>query len=203
MEKERQSLTYIIEGEKSNEKRIIYDMCPYCEEFREIKIIKKMEKNIIRGMEIESEAEFSLCSVCEKDFASIIIDKFEAGLRKNKLKSESRNIFVLVDESHRSQYGVANASMKRVFPNACYIGFTGTPLLKKEKSTASKFGGFIHSYSMNQAVADGAVTRLIYEGRMSELRGDRKQIDKWFERITKDLTEDQKTDLKKKFRREE
>ncbi|MBP9163395.1 MAG: type I restriction endonuclease subunit R [Leptospiraceae bacterium] len=132
-----------------------------------------------------------------------IIDKFESGLRKNKLKSESRNIFVLVDESHRTQYGISHASMKRVFPNACYIGFTGTPLLKKEKSTAKKFGGFIHTYTMNQAIEDGAVTPLIYEGRMSELQGDKTQIDKWFERITKDLTDDQKLDLKRKFRREE
>ncbi len=93
--------------------------------------------------------------------------------------------------------------MKQVFPNACYIGFTGTPLLKKEKSTASKFGGFIHSYPMRQAVEDKAVTPILYEGRMSELHGDQKAIDKWFDRITKDLSEEQKADLKKKFRREE
>ncbi len=93
--------------------------------------------------------------------------------------------------------------MQNVFPNACYIGFTGTPLLKKEKATARKFGGFIYKYTMNQAVADGAVTPLLYEGRRSELHGDKEQIDKWFERITKDLTEEQKADLKKKFRREE
>lgn len=165
------------------------------------KTFKNCGKEVKRAT--SGENLFRLIEQNKANIITTIIDKFEAGLRKNKLKSESRNIFVLVDESHRSQYGVANASMKRVFPNACYIGFTGTPLLKKEKSTASKFGGFIHSYSMNQAVADGAVTRLIYEGRMSELRGDREQIDKWFERITKDLTEDQKTDLKKKFRREE
>jgi len=132
-----------------------------------------------------------------------IIDKFESASRKRKIRDESSNIFVLVDESHRSQYGVSHAKMRNVFPNACYIGFTGTPLLKKEKATARKFGGFIHKYTMNQAVADGAVTPLLYEGRMSELHGDRDQIDKWFERITKDLTPEQKADLKKKFRREE
>lgn len=132
-----------------------------------------------------------------------IIDKFESASRKRKLSDASSNIFVLVDESHRSQYGVSHAKMQNVFPNACYIGFTGTPLLKKEKTTAAKFGGFIHKYTMNQAVADGAVTPLLYEGRMSELHGDKAQIDKWFERITKDLTSEQKADLKKKFRREE
>jgi type I restriction enzyme R subunit len=132
-----------------------------------------------------------------------IIDKFESASRKRKISDASSNIFVLVDESHRSQYGVSHAKMQNVFPNACYIGFTGTPLLKKEKTTAAKFGGFIHKYTMNQAVADGAVTPLLYEGRMSELHGDQGQIDKWFERITKDLTAEQKADLKKKFRREE
>ncbi|AMK75937.1 type I restriction enzyme R subunit [Methylomonas methanica] len=132
-----------------------------------------------------------------------IIDKFESASRKRKISDPSSNIFVLVDESHRSQYGVSHAKMQNVFPNACYIGFTGTPLLKKEKTTAAKFGGFIHKYTMNQAVADGAVTPLLYEGRMSELHGDKAQIDKWFERITKDLTAEQKADLKKKFRREE
>lgn len=146
---------------------------------------------------------FDLIEANKATIITTIIDKFESGLRKKNLKANSRNIFVLVDESHRSQYGVSHAGMKRVFPNACYIGFTGTPLLKKEKSTARKFGGFIHSYSMNQAVADGSVAPLIYEGRMSELRGNKEHIDKWFERITRDLTEDQKVDLKRKFRREE
>ncbi|MBT3235089.1 MAG: type I restriction endonuclease subunit R [Bdellovibrionales bacterium] len=132
-----------------------------------------------------------------------IIDKFESASKKRKIKDESHNIFVLVDESHRSQYGVAHAKMTNIFPKACYIGFTGTPLLKKEKSTANKFGGFIHKYTMNQAVKDGAVRPLVYEGRMSELRGDKEKIDKWFDRITEDLTDKQKVDLKKKFKREE
>lgn len=132
-----------------------------------------------------------------------IIDKFESASRKRKISDASSNIFVLVDESHRSQYGVSHAKMQNVFPNACYIGFTGTPLLKKEKTTAAKFGGFIHKYTMNQAVADGSVTPLLYEDRMSELHGDQAQIDRWFERITQDLTAEQKAYLKKKFRREE
>ena len=105
-----------------------------------------------------------------------IIDKFESASRKRKISDESSNIFVLVDESHRSQYGVSHAKMQNVFPNACYIGFTGTPLLKKEKATATKFGGFIHKYTMNQAVADGAVTPLLYEGRMSELQIGRAHV---------------------------
>ncbi len=131
-----------------------------------------------------------------------IIDKFETVANK-RTKDEDRNIFVLVDESHRGQYGQSHAKMRVVFPNACYIGFTGTPLLKKEKSTAETFGGFIHKYTMNQAVQDRAVAPLRYEGRMSELHGDDAELDKWFERITEGLTPEQKSDLKKKFKQAE
>lgn len=144
-----------------------------------------------------------LVSQGKADIITTIIDKFESAASSHNLRDEKNNIFVLVDESHRSQYGLAHAKMKQVFPNACYIGFTGTPLLKKEKSTATKFGGFIHSYPMRQAVEDKAVTPILYEGRMSDLHGDQKAIDKWFDRITKDLSDEQKLDLKKKFRREE
>jgi type I restriction enzyme, R subunit len=118
---------------------------------------------------------------------------------REKTKNESRDIFVLVDESHRSQYGQTHALMKNVFPYACYIGFTGTPLLKKEKSTAKKFGGFIHTYTMPKAVADKAVVTLLYEGRESEFQNTQ-AVDKWFERITKKLNEQQKADLKRKFK---
>ncbi|MHB0959284.1 MAG: type I restriction endonuclease subunit R [Pirellulaceae bacterium] len=144
-----------------------------------------------------------LVSQGKADIITTIIDKFEAAASTHDLRDEGSNVFVLVDESHRSQYGLAHAKMKLVFPNACYIGFTGTPLLKQEKSTATKFGGFIHTYPMRQAVEDKAVTPILYEGRMSELHGDQKAIDKWFDRITEDLSDEQKADLKRKFRREE
>ncbi|MBN1546316.1 MAG: type I restriction endonuclease subunit R [Syntrophaceae bacterium] len=147
-----------------------------------------------------------LIRLVEEDKARVIttvIDKFDTATKKRKVKDESCNIFVLVDESHRSQYGQANAKMQTVFPNACYIGFTGTPLLKDEKNTARRFGGFIHKYSMDQAVKDKAVAPLLYEGRMSELRGNKEAIDKWFDRITSGLTAEQKADLKRKFSREE
>lgn len=132
------------------------------------------------------------------EIITTVIDKFETVARE-KTKNESRDIFVLVDESHRSQYGQTHALMKNVFPHACYIGFTGTPLLKKEKNTAKKFGGFIHTYTMPKAVADKAVVPLLYEGRESEFQNTQ-AVDKWFERITKKLNEQQKADLKRKFK---
>jgi type I restriction enzyme, R subunit len=94
-----------------------------------------------------------------------VIDKFETAVKASNCQSDSNNIFALVDESHRSQYGETNARMQKVLPNACYIGFTGTPLRKKDKNTAAKFGGIIDAYTINEAVRDKAVTPLLYEGR--------------------------------------
>ena len=139
-----------------------------------------------------------LVNLPKAEIITTVINKFEK-VAKERVKNLSGDIFVLVDESHRSQYGQTHAKMKTVFPNACYIGFTGTPLLKKEKSTAQKFGGFIHTYSMPKAVADGAVVPLLYEGRDSEFKNT-EAVDKWFERITRDLTDEQKADLKRKFK---
>ncbi len=132
------------------------------------------------------------------EIITTIIDKFET-VAKEKGQNTNRDIFVLIDESHRSQYGQTHAKMRNVFPNACYIGFTGTPLLKKEKSTAQKFGGFIHTYTMPKAVSDKAVVPILYEGRESEFQNT-EAVDKWFDRITEDLTEQQKADLKRKFK---
>ncbi|MFH2113022.1 MAG: HsdR family type I site-specific deoxyribonuclease [Spirochaetota bacterium] len=128
-----------------------------------------------------------------------IINKFSTVRGKYGIRDENPNIFVLVDESHRTNYGTIAAQMRRVFPNACYLGFTGTPLLKKEKSTAHKFGGFIHSYTMREAVEDEAVVPLLYEGRLVPLNLDRGGLQKWFDRVTDDLTDEQKADLKRKM----
>lgn len=134
------------------------------------------------------------------DIITTIIDKFET-TAKNKVLDTSADIFVLVDESHRGQFGTSHARMKQVFPNACYIGFTGTPLLAKDKKTADRFGGFIHKYTMRQAVDDGAVLPLLYEGRIADMDLNHTQLDLWFERRTKDLNDDQLIDLKRKMSR--
>jgi len=128
-----------------------------------------------------------------------IINKFQTVGGKHGIKVDNPNIFVLVDESHRSNYGSIAAQMRRVFTNACYIGFTGTPLLKAEKETAKKFGGFIHSYTMREAVEDEAVAALLYEGRIASLEQNAAAMQKWFDRVTEKLTEAQKVDLKKKM----
>lgn len=136
-----------------------------------------------------------------------IINKFDTALKNSKLSDDDPNIFVLVDESHRTQTGRYGghsqfaAKMRRLLPKACYLGFTGTPLLKKEKNTLSTFGRLIHRYAIDEAVADGAVVPLLYEGRLVEQQVSGAVIDRWFDKISEGLTENQKRDLKRKFSR--
>jgi len=127
------------------------------------------------------------------------IFKFESAVKAQKYRDESRNIFALVDEGHRTQYGEAHTKMHKVLPNACYIGFTGTPLMKKQKNTARQFGGFIDTYTIRQGVEDKSIVPLLYEGRHVLQEVDQKGIDKWFEAVTKPLTSAQRADLKRKF----
>lgn len=128
-----------------------------------------------------------------------VINKFEAAVSKAGNKNESSNIFVLVDEGHRGQFGELHAKMKKALPNACFIGFTGTPILKKTKNTLERFGGLIDTYTIRQAVNDKAVVPLLYEGRHVDQTVDDESIDAWFDRITANLTLEQCADLKKKF----
>ena len=137
----------------------------------------------------------------DTEVITTITDKFDTALKKGDFCNDSSEIFVLVDESHRSQYGLVHSRMKKVLPNACYIGFTGTPLLKKDKNTAKKFGGYIHVYSIEKAVQDKAVLPLLYEGRSAKLSVNKSQLDRGFERITEPLNEYETRDFKKKFAR--
>lgn len=135
-----------------------------------------------------------------------LINKFDA-VASREGRDESPDIFVLVDESHRSQtgryggYGQFHVAMRRVLPNACYLGFTGTPLLKRERNTADTFGGVIHTYTIDEAVRDRSVVPILYEGRLVEQQIAAGLIDVWFEKISDGLTDEQKRDLKRKFSR--
>ena len=130
-----------------------------------------------------------------------VINKFEAAVKKITKPLESHDIFVLVDEGHRTQHGTFNIEMQKTLPNACFIAFTGTPLFKKDKSTAAKFGGMIDAYTVDQAVKDKAVVPLLYEGRFAKQTVHEKPIDEFFSNISEPLTDYQKADLKKKFSR--
>ena len=128
-----------------------------------------------------------------------VIDKFELAVGKAGVRNEHPNIFVLVDESHRGHFGEMHARMKLALPNACFIGFTGTPVMRKDRNTIRRFGGLIDAYTLEQAVQDQAVVPLLYEGRHVDQKVDTEAVDDWFERITERLSDRQKGDLKRKF----
>lgn len=139
-----------------------------------------------------------LVNSARADVITSIINKFNT-VERQEVKNPSRDIFVLVDEGHRSNYGLMATRMRSVFPNACYIGFTGTPLMKSEKNTMARFGRLIHKYTIRDGVEDGAIVPLIYEGRFVEQKVDEENIDLWFKQTTRRLTEAQREDLRRKW----
>ena len=110
-------------------------------------------------------------------------------------------VFVFVDECHRTQSGKLHRVMKALMPHAVFIGFTGTPLLKKDKQTSFEtFGGYIHTYKFSEAVADEVVRDLVYEARdIDQWLGSEDKIDAWFEAKTRGLNDWQKDELKKQW----
>lgn len=130
-----------------------------------------------------------------------IINKFVAAVKKITRPLLSHDIFVLVDEGHRTQHGTFNIEMQKTLPNACFIAMTGTPLFKKDKNTAAKFGGIIDAYTVDQAVKDKAVVPLLYEGRLARQVVNASPLDTFFEMVSEPLTEYQKADFKRKFSR--
>ena len=132
------------------------------------------------------------------DIVTTLVNKFDTAAEKQK-PILSRDIFVLVDESHRTQYGELHLKMRKVFPHASYLGFTGTPLLKKEKSTLVKFGKLIHKYTIADGVRDKAIVPLLYEGKMVEQTVNKKAIDNQLDIITRNLTDKQKDEVKRKW----
>jgi type I restriction enzyme R subunit len=115
--------------------------------------------------------------------------------------SAKGNLFIFVDEAHRTQSGKMHDAMKELLPGAMFIGFTGTPLLKTDKTTSLEtFGTFIHTYKFDEAVADGVVLDLQYEARnIDQHLTSPEQVDKWFELKTKGMTDLTKATLKKRW----
>jgi type I restriction enzyme R subunit len=111
------------------------------------------------------------------------------------------NLFVFVDECHRTQSGDLHEAMKSILPSATFIGFTGTPLLKTDKQKSIEiFGPYIHTYKFDEAVNDGVVLDLRYEARDIDQRiTSQKKIDQWFEAKTKGLTPLAKAQLKQRW----
>jgi type I restriction enzyme, R subunit len=137
------------------------------------------------------------------DVITTVINKFETAVERSAgFKDDDANIIVLVDESHRTQHGALATNMRRLLTKACYVGFTGTPVLSKEKPTIGRFGGIIRpTYTIEDAVKDGAIVPLIYEGRFVAQHVQKGSVDAWFEKVSAGLNDKQLADLKKKYSR--
>lgn len=140
-----------------------------------------------------------LCSLIHK-FGRKDVDDFDAFIRDlaSQPSKTVGEIFVFVDECHRTQSGKLHKAMTAIMPNAVFIGFTGTPLLKKDKATSFEvFGRYIHTYKFNEGVEDGVILDITYEARdIDQNLGSTDKIDAWFDAKTKGLNNWQKDELK-------
>jgi type I restriction enzyme, R subunit len=143
-----------------------------------------------------------LCSLVHK-FGRTDVDDFEAFIKGLEAQPSPTvgEVFVFVDECHRTQSGKLHRVMKAMMPNAVFMGFTGTPLLRKDRGTSLEvFGGYIHTYKFTEGVEDGVVLDLVYEARdIDQSLGSEEKIDAWFEAKTKGLNDWQKAELKNKW----
>lgn len=143
-----------------------------------------------------------LCSLVHK-FGKKDVDNFKAFIEEIESGPTKTvgEIFVFVDECHRTQSGKLHKVMKAVMKNAIFFGFTGTPLLKKDRKTSIEvFGKYVHTYKFNEAVEDEVIRDLVYEARdIDQKITSQKKIDEWFGVKTKGLNDFQKTELKKKW----
>jgi len=140
-----------------------------------------------------------------------LVNKFEAAI-KQEYCNDSENIFLFIDEGHRTQYGKLNIYMNKVLPNAVKIAFTGTPLMKKpkkndkrniesEKNTYSKFGPLIDKYTLQDAIDDKVTVPIVYEGRVVPQSVTSEQINNHLKHITVGLSDDARKDLETKYSR--
>jgi len=141
-----------------------------------------------------------LCSLVHK-FGRRGVEDFDVFIKELEAQPSQTigKVFVFVDECHRTQSGKLHRTMKAMLPNAVFIGFTGTPLLQKDRQTSLEvFGGYIHTYKFSEAVEDKVVLDLVYEARDIDQRlGSEERIDAWFEAKTRGLNDWQRDELKK------
>ncbi len=143
-----------------------------------------------------------LCSLVHK-FGRKDVDDFDAFIKELEAQPSQTvgEVFVFVDECHRTQSGKLHRVMKAMMQNAVFIGFTGTPLLAQDRATSLEvFGGYIHTYKFCEGVEDGVVLDLIYEARdIDQHLGSQEKIDAWFEAKTRALNDWQKIELRHKW----
>lgn len=119
--------------------------------------------------------------------------------KEYEVLSTKNNIIVMSDEAHRSQYKGTAANMRNALPNATFIGFTGTPIDKQDKSTPRTFGSYIDQYSIKDAVKDGATVKIVYEGRRPDLHISGDNLEELFEQAFDDRSDEEKEAIKQKY----
>ena len=145
----------------------------------------------------------NLKELLENDSSDIItamVQKFQEHSDQTEFPTlnTSNKIIVLADEAHRTQYGTLGAAINVALPNAPKIGFTGTPLIKSQKTTF-EFGKYIDTYTIEQAVRDGSTVKILYEGREPSVRVTGDSLDSLFDEYFAENTEDEKAAIKKKY----
>ncbi|WEL17368.1 Type I restriction-modification system, R subunit [Halorhabdus sp. SVX81] len=115
--------------------------------------------------------------------------------------SRNENIYVMADEAHRTQDKNLANNMRTALPNAFYVGFTGTPIEKDEVNTRRTFGNYIDTYTIDQSLDDGATVEILYQGRLADIHLEGETLDRLFDRIFSDKTEEEKAEIQKRYAR--
>ena len=129
------------------------------------------------------------------------VQKFQTDEDKDRfpLLSDDEDIYVMVDEAHRTQYDELANNMRTALPNAFYIGFSGTPIEKKKRNTKKTFGNYIDKYTIDQSIEDGTTVPILYQGRLADIHLEGRNLDDIFDRVFSDKTEEEKAEIKKRY----
>ncbi len=163
-------------------------------------------KDLLRQVPVQAESREDLAKILRTSASGgIIFTTIQKFLAEAGVLSERRNIVVIADEAHRSQYDFIKGyarSMRDALPNASFIGFTGTPIELKDANTRAVFGDYISVYDIQQAVEDGATVPIFYEGRLAKLElkeSEKPKIDPEFDEVTENEEAEEKEKLKTKW----
>jgi type I restriction enzyme R subunit len=116
--------------------------------------------------------------------------------------SRDDDIYVMVDEAHRTQYKKLANNMRTALPNAYYVGFTGTPIEKDEKNTRRTFGNYIDTYTIDQSLEDDTTVEILYQGRLADIHLEGRNLDRIFDRVFDDKTDEEKAEIQKRYAQE-
>lgn len=176
-------------------------------------IFETFQNTLSNTVPVRAESIEDMKTLLRNSHAQIItttIQKFQSDKEESKIEglffekeyeilSTKNNIIVMTDEAHRSQYKGTASNLRTALPNAAFIGFTGTPIDKEDKSTPRTFGSYIDQYSIKDAVVDGATVKIVYEGRKPELHISGDNLEELFDQAFDDRTDEEKEAIKQKY----